>query len=292
MMCTCLSTNHLGEHHLFPKTDLKHLFNHFDWNGGPFVAWNSHSFGIEGRVILKGVVHQGWGRADGRVLILAFKGFASDGVRLVIVDAPCERQSDLLEPQSTWAKSPKFDLKWGTRGKKKRVHPRVENKNGKKQTHPANPGTDPCKVDRGHIASTMSPEKIQHSFATHAALQEEVNQVRLTSEVGPKQSRFLSVTRLRVSANSHDHAMLMTLHGRLHEPIWHIWKEAEQQRAFVSLYSLNSVDSLDVVSPSPLTLWWRILYQHGQPGCRDSAGRSSAGSPDWEWRQSGLSCHR
>ena len=145
MMCTCLSTNHLGEHHLFPKTDLKHLFNHFDWNGGPFVAWNSHSFGIEGRVILKGVVHQGWGRADGRVLILAFKGFASDGVRLVIVDAPCERQSDLLEPQSTWAKSPKFDLKWGTRGKKKspstcreqkwqKADPSSESRNGSLQS--------------------------------------------------------------------------------------------------------------------------------------------------------------
>ena len=95
----------------FPKTDLKHLFNHFDWNGGPFVAWNSHSFGIEGRVILKRVVHQGWSRADGRVLILAVKGFASDRVRLVIVDAPCERQPDLLKPQSTWAKSPNYDAK-------------------------------------------------------------------------------------------------------------------------------------------------------------------------------------
>ena len=64
------------------------------------------------------------------------------------------------------------------------------------QTHnPANPGTDPCKVDWGHIASTMSPEKIQHSFSAYAALQEEVDQVRLTSEVGPKQSGFLSVTK-------------------------------------------------------------------------------------------------
>ena len=90
----------------FPKTDLKYLFNHLNRNGGPFVAWNSHSFGIEGRVILKGIVHQGWSRADGRVLILAFKGFASDGVGLVIVDAPCERQSDLLEPQSTWENHP------------------------------------------------------------------------------------------------------------------------------------------------------------------------------------------
>ena len=104
-----------------------------------------------------------------------------------------------LSPKAPGQKITKIWSKVRDEGKK-RGHPRVENKNGKKQTHPANPGTDPCKVDRGHIASTMSPEKIQHSFATHAALQEEVNQVRLTSEVGPKQSRFLSVTRLRVSA--------------------------------------------------------------------------------------------